>query len=157
MPSWKAQTVWCERRGSSDAGAAVIEFLSIAVLLLVPLVYLVITLGRVQAASLAAHSGARAAARAVTLSESSDRGGRRAEVAAELALQDQGFVLDAGQLRVRCLAQPCLSPGAEVDVTLTVRVVLPGVPGFVDGVVPLAVTVTATQVEMVDRFRVADS
>ncbi len=136
-----------------DAGAAAVEFISIAVLLMVPLVYLVVTLGRIQAASLAAQAGARAAARALTTADSADQGRARAGAAAQLALSDQGFDPDDGTLGLHCAAQPCLTPGASVNSRLDVRVVLPGVPSFVDGIIPLAVTVTAEQVAIVDRFR----
>lgn len=169
MPSWKVAIVpdrsSAGRRGQlrrrvplrGDAGAAAIEFVSIAVLLLIPLVYLVITLGRIQAASLAAQAGARAATRAMTTAESSEQGLTRADSAAGIALADQGFDINDGTLSLQCSAQPCLTPGAGVQAKLDVRVVLPGVPSFVDGVIPLRVTVTATQVAVVDLFRAGQS
>jgi hypothetical protein len=73
-----------------------------------------------------------------------------------IALVDQGFDDDpVGALVVRCSADPCLTPGAEVAATVQVRVPLPFVPTFVRDVVPLEVPVTAERVAPVDAFRVA--
>ncbi len=159
-PDWgrwwlaRARTAWARPAGcGGDAGSAVIEFIALALLLLLPLVYLVITLGRIQAGSLAAQSGARAAARALVTADSGAQGRAWANAAARLALTDQGFQPGAGRLTITCSVQPCLTPGAEVGARLTVQVVLPGVPGFVDALIPLRVTVTARQLQIVDRFR----
>src|SRR3954464_11281688 len=76
---------------SRDQGSAVIEFVAIGVLLLVPLVYLVLAMGRVQAASFAADGSARAAARAFVTAADDDDARRRAAIAVQLGLRDQGF------------------------------------------------------------------
>lgn len=123
-------------------------------LLLLPLVYVIVALARVQAASYAVEGSARAAARAVVTAAGEEEGRRAAAVAVELGLGDQGFEVDASRaLRLTCSQDPCLQPEARVEATVTVEVVLPGVPGFVDRVVPLRSTVSATQVAVVDRFR----
>jgi hypothetical protein len=72
-----------------------------------------------------------------------------------LALRDQGFEdLDpAKALTVACEAEPCLQPEARLTATVEVEVVLPGVPAFVDAVVPTRVPVRAQAVAVVDRFR----
>ena len=44
---------------SDDAGNAIIEFLAVTVLLLIPILYLVLVLGRLQAATFAADGAAR--------------------------------------------------------------------------------------------------
>ena len=143
-------------RGRADGGSASIEFVTLGVLLLVPVVYLVVTLARIQAASFAADSGARAAARAFTTAPDDDAGRARALAAVRLALLDQGFDVDpAGVLALTCSAHPCLTPGARIGVQVEVRVVLPGVPAVLDRAVPTAVTVRAGQIAAVDRFRAA--
>ena len=52
------------RRGRAEGGSAVVEFVFLAVLLVVPLLYLVMTVSRVQAGSYAASTAAREAGRA---------------------------------------------------------------------------------------------
>jgi hypothetical protein len=143
-------------RVRGDDGSAVVEFVTLGLLLLLPLIYLVLATGRVQAASFAADSSARAAARAFVLASSDEEAHARARAAVRLGLRDQGFDDErSGRLDVDCSADPCLTPGARVVATVTVDVVLPGVPAAVDGVVPVHVTVRSTQVAAVDEFRAA--
>lgn len=145
-------------RSTSDreSGSAVVEFVSIGILLMLPLVYFVIAMGRVQAAAFAADGSAREAARAfVTAADDSDAQ-RRARIAIRLGLIDQGFDSDEGALSVACERTPCLTPGSQVVARVQVRVVLPGVPRFIDHVLPTSVTVRAGQAAVVDEFRVIE-
>jgi hypothetical protein len=125
------------------------------VLLLLPVMYLVVTLGRLQAAAYATDGGARAAARAFAGATDPARGEALADAAVRLALADQGLAADSRGLRLSCTSRPCLAPGSRVTVQVSVDVVLPFVPGFVDDVVPTHVTVRSTQVAAVDAFRAA--
>jgi Flp pilus assembly protein TadG len=136
-----------------DRGSAVVEFVTIGVVLMIPLVYLVLAMGRMQAATYAADGSARAAARAFVLSPTDEEAGDRARAAVRLGLRDQGFDEEDGALDLTCSARPCLSPGGQVVATVTVDVVLPGVPALVDRAVPVHVTVRAAQVATVDEFR----
>ena len=145
---------WFLPRG--DEGSAVVEFVTIGVLLLVPVVYLVLTLGRVQAASFAAEGAARESARLVVTAPSEADGQTRALAATGWALRDQGFADDPSRaVTVTCSARPCLTPGADVSVTVRVDVPLPGVPLGVSAVLPTVVPVSATHVQVVDEFREA--
>lgn len=141
-------------RGRDD-GSAVVEFVSLGVLLLVPVLYLVVTLGRVQAGAFAAEGAAREAARAFTAADDEASGAAHARAAVGLAFADQGFRdVDPGRaLTVDCEASPCLQAEARVRVRVRHEVVLPGVPRFVDAVVPTRVPVQADAVSVVDRFR----
>jgi Flp pilus assembly protein TadG len=143
------------RLGREDTGSAVVEFVTLGVLLLVPVVYLVVALGRVQAGAFAVEGAAREAARAFTAADDEELGAQRAQAAVALALQDQGF-RDADPddaMVVECELDPCLQSEARVTVRVSLEVVLPGVPRFVDAVVPVRVPVRAEAVAVVDRFR----
>lgn len=138
-----------------DRGSASIEFVTIGVVLLIPLVYLVLALSRVQAASFAADGSARAAARAFVNAADERDARRQAATAVRLGLLDQGFADPAdADLAIEC-DQPsaCLTPGRPVRVLVQVRVLLPGIPRFLDRVLPARVTVRAGQVAVVDEFR----
>ncbi len=141
-------------RGStrSDEGSAVVEFVTLGVLLLVPLVYLVVVLGRLQAGAFAVEGAAREAARVLAAAPDEGTGVARANTAVALALDDQGFDDAAGSLAVACSTQPCHTAGARITVTVGLDVVLPGVPAFVDLAVPTRVPVRAQAVHVVDRF-----
>jgi Flp pilus assembly protein TadG len=141
------------RRG--DQGSATVEFVVLATLMLVPLVYLVVTLGRLQAASFAVDSAARAGVRSFTRAPDEASAQSRAVAAVRLALSDQGFAGASPGAQVTCSASPCLTPQGRVAVQVSLDVVLPGVPPVLDAVVPTHVTVRSTQLGVVDEFRSA--
>lgn len=140
------------RLRASDEGSAVIEFVVLGVLLLIPLVYLVLMLGRLQAGAYAVSAAVRESGRAFVTADSEVAGQARAEIAARLAFENQGFG-GSGGLRITCSTSPCLQPGAEVRSSATVRVPLPLIPAFARSVVPLEVPLSAENVSRVDRFR----
>ncbi len=140
-------------RLQGDGGSALVEFCFLAVLLLVPVVYLVLTLGRLQAAAFATEGAAREAGRAFVTGADEASGRERAAAAALIAFSDQGF--DDQRLEVidiECSGDPCLAPDSRVVVHATLQVVLPAVPRLVDRLVPARVRVDATHVATVDRF-----
>jgi hypothetical protein len=137
-----------------DDGSAVVEFVTLGVLLLVPVAYLVLAVGRIQAAAFAADGAAREAARVFVTAADEPAARARAATAIRLGLLDQGFDVDPAQVAtVECRARPCLSPEGRVVVSVSVDVVLPGVPGFVDRLVATHVTVRSSQTAVVDAFR----
>jgi hypothetical protein len=139
-----------------DAGSAVVEFVGVALVLLVPLVYLVAVLGRIEAATFAVEGAAREAARTYAQADTSDDGAQRALAAVGIALTDQGFTDDpAHALAITCSDDPCLTPGGDVEARVEVVVPLPFVPSFVRDRVPLEIPVAATRAAAVDEFRAA--
>jgi hypothetical protein len=157
---------WAGRRvAGSDDGGAIIEFLGMSLLLLVPLLYLVVALARIQAATYGSEFAAREASRGAvvagvraleqgaSLGHATEVASRRGNAIAALAVEDFGFDFD-GTTRVTyaCDPQPCLSPGGDIVTTVEVTVGLPGVPGFVSTWLPLGVTVSSTAASSVDGF-----
>jgi hypothetical protein len=136
-----------------DAGNAVLEFLFLAVLIMVPLVYVLLTVFAVQRAAYAVASASREAGRVFVAADGAALGRQRAELATALVLADSGLTPQPGTLDLACSAQPCLTPGARVTVRLTYAVDLPLVPPFLAGAAPPGVSVTGSHVEVVDRFR----
>lgn len=141
-----------DRLTRDESGSALVEFVVLGVLMLVPLVYLVMTMARLQAGSYAVSHAAREAGRAFVTSESAERAPARAEAAARIAFLDHAFE-DVGRLDLVCDGSPCLRPDGLVETTATVRVPLPLVPSFVRDVVPLSIPVSASHLSTVDRFR----
>lgn len=129
-----------------------VEFVTIGVLMLVPVVYLVVAVGAVQAAAFATESAAREGARIVA-SVPEDPADERLVAAVGWALLDQGIDDDpARAVTVVCSATPCRTPGADVTVTVEVEVLLPAVPAGVSDVVPLVVPVRASHTQVVGDF-----
>jgi hypothetical protein len=131
----------------------VVEFVFLTVLLMVPLFYLVMTVSRVQAASYAASAAVREAGRAFVTADDEASAGVRADAAARIAFEDQGFHRTDARLSVVCETTPCLRAEGRVELTAVVVVPLPLVPSFARKVVPLEVPITASHVAVVDRFR----
>jgi len=140
------------RARHDESGSAVVEFIVLAVVMLLPLVYLVLFMARIQAGTYAVSVAAREAGRAYVSSPSGAEAPGRARAAADLAFADQGFT-SGGSLTISCDGSPCLRPEGRVSTTSRVIVPLPLVPAFARGVIPLQVPVSATHVATVDRFR----
>ena len=158
MTPLPAPATWLRSRlaavlGPRDGGSAVVEFVTIGVLMLVPVVYLVLAMASVQAAAFATESAAREAARIVVTGGDEQQSQQRVVAAVGWALRDQGIEADpAGAVEVACRAQRCLTPGADVTVTVSVDVPLPALPAGLSAVVPLVVPVSATHTQVVGEF-----
>ena len=123
------------RRG--DDGSALIEVTWLAVLLMVPLVYVLLSVFDVQRGAFGVSAASRAAGRAYSLADSDAEGRSRARAAARTALADQGFD-DGFDLDITCTPEPraCLSPGSVITVVVRAQVDLPLAPAALGGGAP---------------------
>ena len=135
-----------------EGGSAIVEFVVVIVLLMVPLVYLLTAALTVHRAVFASAQAVREAGRAFTLAPSAATGRAQALAATHLAFVDHGVQEPPDALEIRCLEGPCLSPGTAVEVEVTWKVPLPWVPDVV-GIDRLAIPVSAVQRIPVDDFR----
>ncbi|WP_424936710.1 MULTISPECIES: hypothetical protein [Bacteria] len=113
-----------------EAGSASLEFVLAGVILLVPLAYLVLTLGAVQDHLLGVQSAARSTARVVSIAVAPDEAERRAALTIAAAVAEYGLDEASVETEVRCIPASlvCPAPGALVVVTVSARVALPAVP-----------------------------
>ncbi|MEO7981310.1 MAG: pilus assembly protein [Sporichthyaceae bacterium] len=140
-------------RGADD-GNAIIEFVYLAVLLMLPLVYVLLIVFRVQAAAYAVSSAVREAGRVYATSDSVGDASGRAFSAARIVMADSNLTLSADQVEISCSPSPCgLQPGSQVDVVMTYAVALPLVPRFFSDRAPASVRVSSRHLEVVDRFQ----
>jgi Flp pilus assembly protein TadG len=123
-----------------DTGSAIVEFVFIAVLVMLPLIYLIVAVATVQRSQLAVSQAAREAGRAFATSDTSSDAPARVRAAVRLALRDQGLGDDAAirfvQIGASCddaALTPALSPGAAFTVCVTRRVTLPAIPHLLAG------------------------
>lgn len=138
----------------SDDGNAIVEFVYLAVLLMLPLAYVLLTVFRVQQAAYAVSSAAREAGRVYATSDNVADASGRAYSAARIVMQDSNLSLAPENLEVSCSPSPCgLQPGSQVNVVMTYRVSLPLVPRFFADRAPASVRVTSRHLEVVDRFQ----
>jgi len=139
-------------RGRGDDGSAVVEFVWLAVLLLVPLLYVVLTAVTLQRAAFGVTTAAREAARAYATAGSDDSGEQRAEAAAQLAMDDQGVTWSPAGRVVGC-GDCSYAAGSSFVVELHAQVRLPLVPRWLCGSRCVAgITVSAHHRETLDCF-----
>lgn len=127
-------------RAGDDSGNAIVEFVFVAIIVMVPLVYLIAAVATVQRNTLAVTQAARDAGRAFATSDSSSEARLRVSAAVRLALTDQGLPDDvdvrfvaAGASCDATAITPHLAPGVEFTVCVSRRVQLPAVPSVLTG------------------------
>lgn len=147
VASWRE---WCR----DDRGSAAMEFITVGMLLTVPLVYLVLTLSAIQSAVLAAEGAARHAARAIGQSATHAQGLASGSAAVEVALATVGLDASAASVEVQCLPNPaeCITPAGTVTVSVVTQVPLPLVPPVLDLDVGLSVPIHAIAASPVSQF-----
>jgi Flp pilus assembly protein TadG len=139
------------RRPDAEAGTAIVEFVLLAVLLMVPLVYLVLVSFRLQSTAYALAAATRESGRAFVTAPDTETAALRAQAAALVALHDHGVELAEDALRVECEPACRLEPGTAVTVRIATVVPLPLLPDVLGGD-RLTITVDGTHVEYVERY-----
>ncbi len=116
----------------SETGSALVELTWLGLLLMIPLVYVIVSVVTVQRSAFGATEAARAAGRAYILAPDVATARARAFDAARVAMRDQGVDLAPSDLVIVCRPTPssCLQPGSSVEVQLDLRVSLPLVPSI---------------------------
>lgn len=113
-----------------DRGSGLIEAVWLGLILLVPLVYVVLSVFAVQRGAFATTTAARAAGRAYALAPTDATGMVQARAAARAAYADQGLPGDDLTVDVTCTPAPgrCHQGGSVVTVVVSAEVPLPLVP-----------------------------
>jgi hypothetical protein len=137
-----------------DCGSAPLEFITVGMILLVPLVYLILAMASIQAGALAVEGASRQAARLFVQAPSTAEGRAEAQTAVEFALADFGVDTDSSRITIACSPEPtdCLSRRGFVTVTVSASVPLPLAPPALSVNTALSVPLRATTTEQVSRF-----
>lgn len=128
-----------KRRAAPDQrGSAIVELVWLGILLLVPLLWIVLSVADVQRGAFGVTAAARAAGRAYALAPDDTSGQRAAEQVARRALADQG--LDDAPLRVTVTCTPyphdCHAGTSVITVRVRSSVKLPLLPDVLGGGAP---------------------
>ena len=142
------------RRSPDDEGSASLEFITAGFVLLLPLVYLVLTMSAIQAGAFAVEGAARQAARVYVQADTIAEANAAATRAVQFALADYGLTADQVSVTVTCRPDPadCLQRRGFVTVSVATTVPLPLVPPVLDIDVALSVPVQSTATQQVSRF-----
>jgi len=144
-------------RRKDDRGTALVEFTYLAVLLLIPLVYVLLLVFTLQRAAFAVSAAAREAGRAYVTADSAAAGAARARVVVDLTLADHGLrdasrlgIGDVETLRGAGLGLPA-TRGVRVEVRYVVE--LPIIGDLFGGLRLGAVPVTGEHFATFDTYR----
>lgn len=113
-----------------DVGSAALEFLTAGVIFLVPLAYLIITLGVIQESTLGAEAAARHTARVIGQSEDPESAARNSAAVLANVVEEYGLDPDSVGVSIACTPAgvPCPSAGVTLVVIVDASVSLPFVP-----------------------------
>jgi len=141
-------------RSRDERGSALVEFVWLGMLLLVPLVYILIAVFDVQRGAFGVAAASRAAGRAYALADTDVDGERRARAAASVALADQGLDDQPFDLTITCqpAPPPCHTRGQTIVVHIGSRVTLPLAPSALGGDAP-TFAVSAEHRVPIGRYR----
>lgn len=137
-----------------DEGSAALEFITVGVILLVPLVYLVVVLGVIQEQTLGAEAAARHTARVIATAPDAEAAATRGDAVLDGIVEEYGLDADAVEVGVTCRPSgvDCPSSGATVTVTIRARVRLPFVPPVFGLDRALSIPVEASSAQKVSRL-----
>jgi hypothetical protein len=144
---WTQWTQW-----NRDDGAAIPEFIVVAVGILIPIGYIVVALAQVLGAHAAAQHAVREAGRVFIRDTAVHAGQWRAHQAATIAFADRGIDLPHHALRLEC-EPSCLVPGGTVRAVVDWDMPLPWLPGSLASLV--SVPITASEEFVIDTYRPA--
>lgn len=125
-------------RPRGEDGSALVELSWLGILLLVPMLWIVVSVFEVQRGAFAVSGAARAAGRAYALAPDDAAGKARAEAAARRALADQGIGSAPLEVHITCTPYPddCHRGTSVITVVITSQVDLPLMPDILGGGAP---------------------
>lgn len=132
-------------------GSATVEFIGLTVILLIPAIYLLITISQLQAAGYAAVAASDQAAKVVGHSPTAAQAESRAHQT--VALTTENYELDPARTSttIECSNAACTTPGTRISVHVSIEVPLPLVPTFLGNQTKIA-TMSATGYHVIGVF-----
>ena len=139
---------------AQETGSASLEFITVGLILLVPLVYLVLAVSSIQAGSLAAEGAARQMARVYVQATTPEEGLAGLDRALAVGFDDYGLASAESAATIACddTANGCPSRGNSVTVTVRVRIALPLVPDVLALRDVVSIPLEAQATQQVSRF-----
>jgi Flp pilus assembly protein TadG len=144
-------------RRRDERGSALVELSWLGLLLLVPMLWIVISVFEVQRGAFGVSAAARAAGRAYALAPNDAVGQARAEAAVRRALDDQGLDGQSFTLRVTCQPSPgsCHSGTSVITVHVATQVDVPLLPAVLGGEAP-SFALDATHTVPIGQYQEVD-
>jgi hypothetical protein len=142
------------RRLRAEHGTAIVELVWLGILLLVPLLWIVLSVSEVQQGAFGVTAAARSAGRAYALAPDDQSGQRAAEEVAQRALADHGLEDAPLRVTVTCTPYPhdCHNGTSVITVRISSSVELPLLPDALGGGAP-RFALDATHTVPVGRYQ----
>ena len=140
------------KRYANDDGLAFVEFIGIAIVLMIPVAYLAGIVLAVGNATIAADASARAAARAFVVASTEKQAKSLARSTVLAVAHDYHFTTSQTQYSITCAAKPCLTLGSAVTISVTVAQPFDGLSGI--GIKARTITSSSSHTMMVDESRI---
>jgi hypothetical protein len=140
-----------------ERGSALVELSWLGLLLLVPMLWIVMSVFEVQRGAFGVSAAARSAGRAYSLAPNDALGQARAEAAVRRALDDQGLEGQSFTLRVTCEPSPgsCHSGTSVITVHVATQVDVPLLPAVLGGEAP-SFALDATHTVPIGQYQEVD-
>ena len=135
-----------------DEGTALVEFLWLGLLLLIPLAYLIVSLFQVQRSAFAAADATRAAGGRGSVPRPAPTGHNEPSSPPSSPSADEGLTIPPDAMTFSCSDSCCPDTGT-LHVRLTLEATLPGLAALDRGVA--TIPVTGSHDEVIDRFAAA--
>ena len=141
-------------RARRARGSALVELSWLGILLVLPMLWIVMSVFEVQRGAFGVSAAARAAARAYALAPDDASGWSGPATAARVAMDDQGVHGVTPEVRVTCTPYPsdCHQGTSVITVSVHSRVVLPLMPSALGGNRP-SFALDATQTVPIGQFQ----
>lgn len=115
-----------QRTDHTEQGSALVEFIGLGALLMVPIVYFLLSVFSMQSAAFAASNASAHALQVIQFLPSEQRNQSAVQAVADLTASDFGLEADAVTATLGC--EDVCAPGERITVDVTVEVGLPLVP-----------------------------
>lgn len=148
QPGLSAPPATGSAQHTAERGSAIVEFIFTSTLILIPMIYVVLAAGQLQAASYAAVGAADQAAKVFAASTQIGQAEANAQDVVARTLNDFGIASGMSTTSISC-DPGCLEPGSTVSVRVNIQVSLPLLP---DGLNNSAFSVDSSATQRVDRF-----
>lgn len=135
----------------NDDGSATVEFIGLSIILLIPAIYLLVTISQLQAAGYAAVAAADQAAKTIAYTAEETQAEDRAISTVHLTVENYHLDPSTTQIDIDCSNSPCTTPGTQIRVNVSIDVPLPLIPTFLGNQTRIA-TMDATGHHIIGEF-----
>ncbi|HIY86594.1 MAG TPA: hypothetical protein H9822_09135 [Candidatus Yaniella excrementavium] len=135
----------------NDNGSATVEFIALSVILLIPALYLLVTISQLQAAGYASVAASDQAAKTIAYTDTDAQAESRAIRTVHLTAVNYQLNPATTDTTIHCTNNPCSTPGTQITVNVSIDVPLPLIPTFLGNQTRIA-TMDATGYHVIGEF-----